>query len=162
VNHAGYGVEFSPDNVLNGRLIYFSTYEDILYQDGFSEGEGSSEIGKVMRIRQANVGTDSTIIIGQGDIQQTTDSSSLLIPFPVSGSIWNLQLAPDNKIYVCSNSSSWPASNIKLGVIRYPNIQGTGCAFDINGLPLAPNTSHEMTLPQWVHKTNSLSTNPCP
>jgi len=44
-----------------------------------------------------------------------------------------LQLAPDDKIYVCK---SWSAF---LGVIHDPNLQGTACNYVDNGFDLDPN-----------------------
>jgi len=151
VANAGYGVEFSP----NSSLIYFSTYENILYQT--SKGNGNEDdTSKVMRVRQANVLTRGSVVIGEYALP-ATDSMK---PPPTAHDLGNLQLAIDNKIYVCSDHAGTPAYTY-LGVVQSPNTPGPNSLFITNGLQLAAGTTHERGLPQWVHKTIFVPGNPC-
>ena len=54
-----------------------------------------------------------------------------------------LQLGPDNKIYLAKENSN------HLGVINEPNVVGTGCQYEPEGVNLSPKTSN-LGLPGFV------------
>jgi len=61
-----------------------------------------------------------------------------------SSSAGDFKLAPDNKIYIARNGSSY------LDCINSPNVSGTGCGFTSNALLLATGTHSEYGLPNMV------------
>jgi len=160
-SNPGYGVEFSP----NSSLLYFSTYDQVIYQDGFSKSNATA-IKKFIRIRQKNFDAnpnDSAVIIGQFEITPPGDAGSrdnIITPIPVLAPYGEMQLAINNKIYVCAFSTS--LGNGKLDAITLPDVPGTGCSYVIQDLTLAPGTVHDGYLPQWVHKTIYTPIPTCP
>jgi N-acetylneuraminic acid mutarotase len=154
----GYGVEFSP----NSQLLYFCTYDDKVYQEGINEVQ-KPNTKKYIRVRQQNINSeDSAIIVGEFEASPPASSTdNLLTPIPAIGSHGDLQLAINNKIYVCSDYAGVPQYG-KLDAITLPDIPGIGCSYVIGDLTLANGTQHEGSLPQWVHKTIFTPVNNCP
>jgi hypothetical protein len=146
--NAGYGVDFSP----NSQLVYFSAFEDadfVIYQDkGGDDNNDTSHL--VMRIRQAGVTEGKAIAIGEYEIPEATVDNQL-VPLPSEIITSDLQLAIDDKIYVCSNASGYDPYSW-LGLIQSPDVQGTGCNFTVTGVSLGRGKYHQGALPQWVHK----------
>lgn len=145
----GYGVEFSP----NSQLLYFSTWDDKIYQDGFS-GPPTTRTKKYIRVRQQQINSDdSAIIVGEFEASPPRITiDHLQTPIPASGPHGDLQLAINNKIYVCGDYTGTP-QNGTLDAILYPDVPGLGCTYSKGYLALMSGTEHEGSLPQWVHKT---------
>ncbi len=78
----------------------------------------------------------------------TGQSTTISVPVPAG-----MQLAIDNKLYLIAGGNlqytDW------LSVIPNPNVQGSGCGFVGQSVSLSPNT-HAYTLPQWIHKTQTV------
>lgn len=146
-NYGVNGVEFSP----NSQLIYLVNFADGLYQ-----AKSGIEPKNYIEIRQAKTipeDEDSTIIVGQFEVQPIEKEVSSFIPLPggvlASG---DLQLALNGKIYVCTpDYSVFPPSSANLGVINFPDVPGTGCQYVNNAVTLVNHANG--SLPQWVHKT---------
>lgn len=107
-----YGVEFSPNN----KLLYVSRIDS------------NNDSSQIYQFNIANL--DETSI----------NNSKLLIANFVSptktGIFAALQLAPNQKIYVARNNSSF------LGVINNPNSLGLACSFNANAVDLSPKKSY--------------------
>lgn len=56
------------------------------------------------------------------------------LSIPTTTSYFDLQLAPDEKIYVSQ-------ANSQLAVIKFPNIRGTGCTFERNVINVNPGSA---------------------
>lgn len=158
ISNPGYGVEFSP----NSQFVYFSAFDNTIYQEGLKNiPSGAGGTGsKYMRIYQCPLTKGLPVMIGKFAIQDSGLTQDI-VPIPATLPHGGMQLAPDNKIYVCSEYFGYPF-HTWLGAIQLPNVAGVGCSFIPNGLQLAAGTFHEGSLPQWVHKTTFTPTNPCP
>ena len=155
----GYGVEFSPSS----QLLYFATWDNKVYQEGFTKPPVITT-KKFIRIRQKNLNSnDTAIIVGEFEASPPRDTTDNIQPIFALGSHGDLQLAIDNKIYVCGDYTSVP-QNGRLDAITDPDILGTGCNYVVGYLTLAAGTRHEGSLPQMVHKTifNPIETCPGP
>lgn len=145
-NFTGWGLEFSP----NSLLLYFSVMGVGIYQDGITDNKllaPSPSTNYHSLIYQYSIETENPELIYSYPVVPNLSSS--LIPVGSSASV--LQLGMDNRIYVTNYGVD---NNDRLGVITVPNAIGTMCGFDPNGLLLTPvpNTFHNASLPQWVHK----------
>jgi len=100
----------------NNRFLYVST-RDFLYQYDL----------------EAPSIQDSKVLIDEFD--------GVGAPFPAS--LYQMQLAPDCKIYMNSTNSVW-----KLHVIHNPNEKGLACNFEQRGIDLLGNT-HGISLPSF-------------
>jgi WD40 repeat protein len=102
----------------DGTILYASTYDP----------------GQTLVQFDLTSGIPATIIASQIQISITPD-------------IYGLQLARDEKIYVCKSFSQW------LGVINNPNVAGTGCNYSDNGINLDPlfnGVTSGLSLPGFV------------
>lgn len=74
--------------------------------------------------------------LDQFDISVPTTAAIMAsrISIPTTNSYYDLQLAPDEKIYVSQ-------ANSQLAVIKFPNIRGTGCTFERNVINLNPGSA---------------------
>lgn len=149
----GYGIEFSP----NSNLIYFSTYDCGTCQAKPGILLGSLDSPKnYIRIHQVRVvpqqRSDTPIVIGEFEIPE--DTNNIVTPVPNATTYGDLQLGPDDRIYVCALESTISPPNANLGVIPYPNTVGTGCGYNNNEVTLASGTEQLGSLPQLVHRVN--------
>lgn len=154
--YAGYGIEFSP----NSQFIYFSVWENVIIQDGFNNSDknsntsGTTTYKEYIKIYQSP--TDSTItpllaIAGKFQIPGS-GQHDIIIPIPANHPYGDLQLAINNKIYVCSENEGANPQRSWLGVIQSPDLVAPNCNFIVNGIQLNSGSFHEGSLPQWVHK----------
>jgi hypothetical protein len=152
-DHAGMGVEFSP----NSQLLYFSTIDDNIYQENRTLIPSAK---RFIRIRQSKFleKKGSNEIVGKFEVPNTDiiETNNAILPIPAIMPYGNLQLALNNKIYICT----YPFQD-KLGVILNPNVVGIGCGYTPYDLTLASGSSHFGNLPQWVHKTVFSPSTPC-
>jgi hypothetical protein len=102
-----YGVEFSQD----GNMLYVTRY---------NTGVGYADLVQF----DLSSGNQATIIASMSVISNNTSGTSFY---------YALQLAPDEKIYVCSSWSPF------LGVISNPEAAGAACNFNPMGFDLDPN-----------------------
>lgn len=145
--YSGNGVEFSPNptNDPSQQRIYFSTDDNIL-QDGPFSPVNAGKTKKYSRIFQYSIERDTTILIYEYEIPDTT-GGDITTPLPTYDP-YGLQLGIDNRIYVCVTPLAWTY----LGVIFNPDAAGTACNFVEYSLQLQYPTYHICTLPHWVHK----------
>ncbi len=141
------GTEFSP----NSQFLYFGDYDNTLYQQRNSSPDAAGGSYYIVRVQQYNIARQATTLVGKYDVpvEGQVDNAVPVGSAPIHG---DLQLAIDNKIYMCSNATGFPPRT-RLGIIQNPDVAGTGCNFIANGLLLAAGTTHDGNLPQWVHKT---------
>jgi len=140
-DNSGYGLEFSP----NSNFVYFTTSSGPIYQNEKIENSRTENIDTAdVRIYQYDISNAVTYEIGK--------FQSLLEDIEPIGTdrSFGLQLAIDNKIYVCVSTQAQGAG--WLGVIRSPNIAGTLCDFDPTEIELDAPDIHFGHLPQWVYK----------
>lgn len=85
------------------------------------------------RVFQFNISLNSPTLIANSKVDLASNASAL----------GALQLGPDNKIYLAKENSN------HLGVINQPNVVGTGCQYEPEGVNLSPKTSN-LGLPGFV------------
>ncbi|WP_298144536.1 gliding motility-associated C-terminal domain-containing protein [Flavobacterium sp.] len=113
----------------NGPLTYFSGVE-------FSPDGTKLYVCGALFIKQFDVSTANGAAI---------ESSSFQLPFlPSFSPLSNLQLGPDNKIYVSSSNVS---------VINFPNLSGAACNYVANAIPEQVGQAIS-TFPQLVNLIN--------
>ncbi len=71
-----------------------------------------------------------------------------------------LQMGPDNKIYIPYNNGSYYGSYRYLGIINYPNSTGNLCGFVKDAIDLYPNGSF-LGLPQCIYEALPTATVGC-
>ncbi len=107
----------------------------VLPATNFTYGIEFSRDGKILYAAEFNnkiyqfdltLGTSAAII-----------ASQLLVGVAMGVEIGSLQMAPDGKIYVAKNSSTF------VGVINDPAVLGMGCNYVDNGFSIAPNEGIE-------------------
>ena len=102
----------------DGNMLYASTYDP----------------GQTLVQFDLTSGVPATIIASQTPLSVTSD-------------IYGLQLARDEKVYVCKSFSSW------LGVVNNPNTAGSGCNYSDTGIDLDPlfnGVTSALSLPGFV------------
>lgn len=85
------------------------------------------------RIFQFNIALGTPTLIANSKVDLASNTAAL----------GALQLGPDNKIYLAKENSD------HLGVINQPNVIGTGCQYEPEGVNLSPKTSN-LGLPGFV------------
>jgi len=107
--------------------IEFSSQSSMLYVSSYDPGQTLIQY-------DLTSGVPATIISTQIQISFTPD-------------IYGLQLARDEKIYVCKSFNQW------LGVVNNPNVAGTGCNYSDQGVDLDPSfngITSALSLPGFV------------
>ena len=111
----GYGLSFSPDNT----KLYCATWK------AFSFSTTDSN-----KVYQFDISSNDSLII--------SSTKTILYSIPITAyAFGTLTLGPDGKVYVAQSNSNY------LGVINSPNVGGTGCNFNSNGIYLGGQTMGE-------------------
>lgn len=118
--HGGmYGLEFSPD----GKFLYTSSGFT-----GWYIGEQIPYDKLSQFISQFDISLPSAYYINNSRIKVLENPSTPTL-------LGQMQLGPDNKIYIARYNSKF------LGVISKPNVYGTGCEASYDGLSISPDSS---------------------
>ena len=73
----------------------------------------------------------------QWDLCAGNDNAILASQYSVAATPYQMQLGPDGKIYVATNTDT-------LGVVNNPNGYGSACNYNNNALPIGSNSSYGM------------------
>ncbi|MCT4630339.1 MAG: SMP-30/gluconolactonase/LRE family protein, partial [Winogradskyella sp.] len=84
-------------------------------------------------------------IVRQFDLENNNTETVVYQQAPNTGFISSMQLAPNNKIYVCNNINT-----NSLDVIEQPSEAGLACTYNVNGQPLAAGSSSTLGLPPFI------------
>ncbi len=146
------GLEFSP----NSQLVYYSTSDGNIYQNPFGKSAATtSGTYRKVDIWQYNINgssSDTPIIVGSIKLTVNTDVDNST-PIPQQDIAANIQLAVNNKLYICTGTGLYGIGSNFLSSIDNPNQSGLGCTFIQNSVQLFPNMYNYGHLPQWVHKS---------
>lgn len=147
VSHPAYGLEFSPNkHILPDSTEVYYIYFSINHYIDQEEKIKAILYDPYIYLYQYDMGKYTKTLIGKFRVPL----DSLNNPIPTTDLTWGLQLAIDNKIYVCNDGGGTFYG--RLGAIQLPDLAYPGCSYNPNELQLAQGTNHWTVLPQWVHK----------
>lgn len=143
----------------NGSKIALASYgTGVVYLADFNNATGSVSNGFALgtslnnSIYGVEFSPDGTKVFGTGgaalyqwDICAGTPTTMVnsINTFTVSGFLWGMQLASDNKIYIARNTQT-------LAVINNPNVMGVGMNLALNAIILNPTTLGLLNLPNFI------------